>query len=135
MADEGLMRTHLIMNSRRLTTFQDSKSEVTNVEQAQSAVIAKTGDAMDADAFSKGSSKGASLGAGRSKDSEVLCWYCESASDCRKKQEEHDRGQPKGSKKGDSKGKCNKKRRNADPKKRLHSKLATSWQRRDASKW
>ena len=51
------------MNSRRLTTFQDIKTEVTNVEQALSAVIAKTGDAMDVDAFSKGSSKGASQGA------------------------------------------------------------------------
>ena len=57
------------MNSRRLTTFQDIKTEVTNVEQAQSAVMAETGDAMDVDAFSKGSSKGASQGTGRSKDS------------------------------------------------------------------
>ena len=39
------------MNSHRLTTFQDIKTEVTNVEQAQSAVVAKTGGA-------KGSSKG-----------------------------------------------------------------------------
>ena len=67
---------------------------------------------MTEDAFSKGSSKGASQGAGRSKDSEVVCWYCEKkghrASDCRKKQKDHDE-QPKGSKKGDSKGQGNKK--------------------------
>ena len=41
-----------------------------------------------------------------------MWWYCEKkghrASDCRKKQKDHDRGQPK-RKKGDSKGKGNKK--------------------------
>ena len=69
-AEEGPMRTpHLIMNLHRLTTFQ---TEVTNVRQAQSAVMAKTGDVMDVDAFSKGSSKGASKGAGEGKDSEVV---------------------------------------------------------------
>ena len=84
------MKTHLTMNSHRLATFQDIKTEVTNVKQAQSAVMARKGDAMDVDAFTKGSSKGASKGAGKSKDSEVVCWYYEKkghrASDCRKKQ-------------------------------------------------
>ena len=36
------MRTHLIMNSHRLATFQDIKTEVTNVKQAQSAVMARS---------------------------------------------------------------------------------------------
>ena len=39
------MRTHLNMNAYRLTTFRDMKAELTNVKQAQSAVMAKTGDA------------------------------------------------------------------------------------------
>ena len=46
---------------------------MTNVKQAQSAVMAPKGDAMDVDAFSKGSPKGASKGARKSKDSEVVC--------------------------------------------------------------
>ena len=35
--EEGPMRTRLIMTSHRLATFQDINTEVTNVEQAQSA--------------------------------------------------------------------------------------------------
>ena len=104
-AGGGPMRTHFIMNSQRLTTFQDIKTEVTNVKQAPNAVMAKT--------CSKGSSKGASKGAGNGKDSEVMCWYCEkkdiqlpiAASNRRTST----KGQSKGSKKGDSKGKGNKK--------------------------
>ena len=107
------MRTDLIMNSHRLTTFQNIKTQVTNVKQAQSAVVAKTGDAMDVGAFSKGSPKGAAKCAGKGKDSEVVCWYCEKkgqrASGCRKKQKDLDKGQPKRPHKGDSKGKGNKK--------------------------
>ena len=53
-AEGGPMRTHVIMNSLRLATFQDIKREVTHVEQAQSAVMARSGDAMDVDAFTKG---------------------------------------------------------------------------------
>ena len=75
--EEGPMRTSLIMNSHRLATFQEIKTEVTNVKQAQSADIARKGDAMDVDPFSKGSSKGASIGVGKNKDSDVVCWYCE----------------------------------------------------------
>ena len=52
-AEEGPMGTHLIVNSHGI------KMEVTNVKQAQSAVMARSGDAMDVDAFTKGS-KGAS---------------------------------------------------------------------------
>ena len=74
--------------------------------------MSKTGDAMDVDA-SKGSSKGAFQGARNGKDSEVVCWYCETkghrASECCKKQKDFDKGQPKGTKKGDSKGQGNKK--------------------------
>ena len=133
--------------------FQDMETEVTNVKQAQSAVKARSGDAMDVDAFTKGS-KGASKGSGKKQDSEVVCWYCEKkghrASDCRKKQRDNDSGKSKGSKKGDSKGRATRKRskanatsvarqvtcqKTADPKKRVHSELATSWQRQDASKW
>ena len=33
--EEGPMRTHLIMNAHRLTTFLDVNAEVTNVKQAQ----------------------------------------------------------------------------------------------------
>ena len=51
------------------------KTEVTNVKQAQSAVKARSGDAMDVDAFTKGS-KGASKGSGKQQDSEVVFWYC-----------------------------------------------------------
>ena len=109
-AEEGPMRTHLIMNSHRLATFQDIKTEVTNVKQAQSAVKVRSG-AMDVDAFTKGS-KVASNGSGKKQDSEVVCWYGEKkghrASDCRKKQRDNDSGKSKGSKKGDSKGKSNK---------------------------
>ena len=75
-AEEGPMRTHLIMNSHRLATHQDIKTEVTNVKQAQSAVKARSGDAMDVDAFTKGS-KGASKGSGKKQDSEVVCLYCD----------------------------------------------------------
>ena len=39
--EEGPMRTHLIMNAHRLTAFPDIKAEVTNVEQAQRAVVTK----------------------------------------------------------------------------------------------
>ena len=82
-----------------------------NVKQAQSAVKARSGDAMDVDAFTKGS-KDASKGSGKKQDSEVVCWYCEKkvhrASDCRKKQRDNDSGKSKGSKKGDSEGRSNK---------------------------
>ena len=111
-AEEGPMRTHLIMNSHRLATFQDINTNVTNVKQAQSAVMATSGDAVDVDAFTKGS-KGASKGSGKKQDSEVVCWCCEKkgheASECRKKQKDNDSGKSKGSRKGDSKGKNNKK--------------------------
>ena len=66
----------LIMNSHRLATFQDIKTEVTNVKHAQSAVMARSGDAMDVDAFTKGC-KGISKSSGKEQDSEVVCWYCE----------------------------------------------------------
>ena len=56
------------MNSHRLATFWDIKTEVTNVEQARSAVMARSVDAMD-DAFSRGF--------GKKQDSEVVCWCCE----------------------------------------------------------
>ena len=39
--EEGPMRMHLVMNAHRLTTFPDIKAEVTNVKQAQSAVMTK----------------------------------------------------------------------------------------------
>ena len=54
------MRTHLIMNSHRLTTLKDIKTEVTNGKQAQSAVLARMGAAMDVDELDcpKGASKG-----------------------------------------------------------------------------
>ena len=48
-AEKGPMRTHLIMNSHKLATFQENKTEVTNVKQ----VMARTGDEMDVDAFTK----------------------------------------------------------------------------------
>ena len=47
-AEEGPTRTHLIMNSRRLATFQD--------HQAGPERGAKTGDAMDVDASTGSSS-------------------------------------------------------------------------------
>ena len=110
-AEEGLMRTHLTINSHRLATFKDMKTEVTNVKQAQSAVKARSGDAMDVDAVTNGS-RGVSKGSGKKQDPEEVCWYCEKkghrASDCRKKQRDNDSGKSKGSKKGDSKGKSNK---------------------------
>ena len=85
-AEEGPMKTHLIMNQHRFATFQDIKTEVTNVKQAQSAVKARSGDAMDVDAFTTGS-EGASKGSGKKEESEVVCWYCEKkghrASECR----------------------------------------------------
>ena len=97
-AEEGPMRTHVIMNSHRFGNL--------------SAVIARSGDAMDVDAFAKGS-KGASKGSGKKQDSVVVCWYCEKkghrASECRKKQKDNDSGKSKGCKTGDSKGKSNKK--------------------------
>ena len=43
-------------------------------EEGQNAVMAKTGDAMDADAFSKGSSKSASKSDRKGKE-EVVFWY------------------------------------------------------------
>ena len=96
------MRTHLIMNSHRLATLQDIKTEVTNFKQAQSSGMARSGDGVDVDAFTTGF-KGASKGFGKNKDSEVVCWYCEKkghrACDCRKKQKDHDGGRSKGSKK------------------------------------
>ena len=86
-AEEGPMRTHLITNSHTLVTFQDIKTEVTNVKQVQSAVM-RSGDAMDVDASMKGSTS-ASKGSGIKQDSKIVCWYCEKkghrASDCRKK--------------------------------------------------
>ena len=59
-AEEGPTRTHLIMNLHRLATFQDIQTEVTNVKQAQSAVLARMGAAMDVDGLDcpKGASKG-----------------------------------------------------------------------------
>ena len=48
-AEEGPMRTHLIVNSHRLKTFQNIKMEVTNIKQAQSAVMSRSGDAMGKD--------------------------------------------------------------------------------------
>ena len=42
-AEERPMRTHLIINSHKLATLQSIKTEVTNVKQAQSAVMARSG--------------------------------------------------------------------------------------------
>ena len=50
-AEEGPMRTHFIMNSHRSATFQDIKTEVTKLKQAQSAMMARPGDAINVDAF------------------------------------------------------------------------------------
>ena len=135
-AEGGSMRTPLIMNSHRWATFQDIKTEVTNVKQTQSAVMARSGDAMDVDAFTKGP-KGASKGSGEKQDSEVVCFSFEKkshrASDCREK--DNDSGKSKGSKTGDAKARATRKsskanatsvrtlvtcRRIADPKKRVH---------------
>ena len=106
------MRTHLIMNSHRLARFQVIKTEGTNVKQAWSAVMARSGDTMDVDAFTKGF-KGACTGSGKKQDPEVVCWYYEKkglrAFECRKKQRDNDSGKSEGSKRGDSKGKSNKK--------------------------
>ena len=107
--DEGPIRTHLIMNARRLTTLQDVKAEVTNVKQAQSVVMSKTGDAMDADSFSEGSPKGASKGSGKGKNPEVTCWIFEKkghqASECHKRHNKGGgKGKSKGPKKRDGKG-------------------------------
>ena len=49
-AKEGPMRTHLI-NRTGCQPFRTSRQKVTNAEQAQSAVMARRGDAMDVDAF------------------------------------------------------------------------------------
>ena len=73
-------------------------------------VVAEVGDAMDVTAIVKRSPNDASKCSGRSKDSEFVCWYFKRESDsehrmCRKKQWEHDMGQSKGSRRGDSKGK------------------------------
>ena len=105
--------------------------------------MARTGDTMDVDAFTQGSSKSASKGTGKSKDSEVVCWYCEKrrhrVSDCGNKQRDHDKGQSKGSKKATANEEATRKssnanatsmarqvtcRRIADPKKRARSKQA-----------
>ena len=115
--------------------------------------MARSGDATDVDAFTKGS-KGASKGSGREQNPEVVCWYCEKkghrASECRKKQKDSDSGKSKGSKKGDSKGKnkkefkgrCYKCGKVGHMSKDCRSKETSaselggeSWQRRDASKW
>ena len=63
------MRTHFIMNSHRSATFQDIKTEVTKLKQAQSAVVARLGDSMDVDAVTK-ESKVVSKGSGKKQDSE-----------------------------------------------------------------
>ena len=100
--EEGPTRTHFVMHAHRLTTFRDIKAEV----KAQSAVMAKTGDAMDVDSFAKGSPKGASKGSGKGKNSEA-CWCCgkngHRASECFKRQKGAGKGKSKG-KKGDGKG-------------------------------
>ena len=76
------------MNPHGLATFQDIKTEVTNVKQAQSAAMARSGDALDVDAVTK-VSKVAPIGSGKKQDSEVVCWCCEKKghrpSECRKK--------------------------------------------------
>ena len=66
-AEEGPMRTHLILSSHRLATFQDIKTEVTNVKQVHSALMARAADAMDVDAFAEGS-KGASKRSGKEQE-------------------------------------------------------------------
>ena len=141
-------RTHLIMNSHRLRTFQDIKTEVTNIKPAQSAVMARSHDAMDVDAFVQGS-KGASKGFGTKQDSEsVLVLREEGSSSIRLAQEEKRTTTVESRKFQASRRQREQQqqrvqrvarwvtcRRIADRKKRVHSKLATSWQRRHASKW
>ena len=108
-AEEGPMRTHFAQVGD-LSVHQDRGDER---QAGAECGDGKTGDATDVDAFTKGPSKGASRASGKNKDSEVVCWYCEKrgrrASDCRKKQKDHDKGQSTGSKKGASKAKGNKK--------------------------
>ena len=98
--EEGPMKKHLIMNAHKLTTFPDIEAEVTNLKQAQRAVMTKPGDAMDVDSFSKGSPKRASQRFGEGKNSEVTCWFCEKkghrASECRKRQTGGGKGKSKG---------------------------------------
>ena len=146
--------THFIMNSHRLTTFQDIKTEVTIVKQAQSAEMAKTGDAMNVDAFSKGLSKGASKVARKGKDSEVVCWYCENKchrASGRKKQKDLDKGHRRVRRRATAKVKATRRstrasassaamwvtcRKIAGPMNRVHSKRATNaWRRPGASTW
>ena len=106
-AEEGPMRTHFIMNSHRSATFQDIKTEVTNLKQAQSAVMARPGDAMDVDAFTKGS-KGVSKGSGKKQDSEGVSRRVieiPNVARSRRTTKVDSRGVPR----GDSKGKNNKK--------------------------
>ena len=68
-AEEGPMRTHFIMNSHRSATFRDTKTEVMNLKQAQSAVMARPGDAMEVDAFTK-KSTGVSKDSGKKQESD-----------------------------------------------------------------
>ena len=111
--------------------------------------MARSGDAMDVDAFTKGS-KGASKGSGKKQDSEVVCWCCEKkshrASECRKKHEDNDIGKSKRSMTDDSTREeqqetvqvnCHKCGKIGHMSKDCRSipKLTTRWQRRDASNW
>ena len=138
-AEEGPMRTHFIMNSHRSATFQDIKTEVTKLKQAQSAMMARPGDAMDVDAFTKGS-KGVPKGSGKKQDSEEVSRRVielPNVTRSRRTTKVDSREVPR----GDNKEKNNKKKfkgrchnlarsvtcgRIADPKKRVHLKLVTS---------
>ena len=102
------------MNSHRLMQpFQDTKTEVTIVKQAQSAEMAKTGDAMDVDAFSKGSvemcfqrcRKGQGTRRSRAGTARTSAIELPAARNKRTSTKDNRRG----AKKGDGKGKGNKK--------------------------
>ena len=60
------------------------------------------------DSFSKGSPRGASKGTGNSKDSEVVCWYCEKkghrAPECRKRHKGVGKRKSTGAKKSQGNG-------------------------------
>ena len=70
-------------------------------------VVAEAGDAMDANTILKRSPKGASKGSGKSNDAEFV--FCTGKSDSEHpnvaRNRNHDKGQSKGSREGDSSGK------------------------------
>ncbi len=125
---EETLRSHMVMHTVRLDTYDKLKQEVTEIARAKNA-LSSSATPMDVDALwkgngggkgkkgkdAKGKSKGKDeKGSGKGSDKDVECFYCgkkgHRKADCRKKKADLDKakaeGRPVTAPQGRERGEC-----------------------------